>query len=106
MIVNEQIKAEKSFQLIRNTFPIGDDFDPSMDHPFDHLHAKLTEIVKHLLDREFNQLLMILYRIDVSEEKVKNILELSPPDSLASDLAQAILDRQRQKVELRMKYST
>jgi hypothetical protein len=102
--VNEKLKAEKSYQLIRKDFEIGDDFDASIDNPFDQLLSRLTQIIKHLLDQDFSQLLIILYRIDVPESKVKRMLEISPPEELASDIAQAIIERQLQKVELRMKY--
>ena len=39
------------------------------------------------------------------EEKLKKILNESDPDYLASDLAHALWTRQKQKVEIRRRYS-
>jgi hypothetical protein len=41
----------------------------------------------------------------LSENTLKKILSESPPEQLASDLAQALWDRQKQKIVLRRRYS-
>ena len=58
-----------------------------------------------MLDREFERLLQICYRIDLGEEKLKRILHESEPDQVALDLAQALWLRQKQKVQIRKRYS-
>ncbi len=58
-----------------------------------------------MLDREFERLLQICYRIDLGEEKLKKILHESEPDHVAPDLARALWNRQKQKVEIRKRYS-
>jgi hypothetical protein len=42
----------------------------------------------------------------LSENKLKKILSESPPEQLASDLAQALWERQKQKIVLRRRYSS
>lgn len=104
--MNEQELAYKSFELIKRDFGLEEQFEAEEDKPFDRLHDVLTRIVKYLLDKDFSTLMTALYRIDVSEEKVKEILELSHPSQLASNLASAIILREKQKIETRIKYST
>lgn len=65
----------------------------------------LTKAISQLMDRNFERLLQICYRIDLSEKKLKEILHESEPEKVASDLAQALWERQKQKVEIRRKYS-
>lgn len=64
----------------------------------------LTPVIRKMLDQSFEQLIHILYRIDLSESKVVELLERSAPDRLATLLTEAIVDRQLEKVSLREKY--
>ncbi|MDX5480001.1 hypothetical protein [Fontibacter flavus] len=68
------------------------------------VHA-LTPVISRMLDREFERLLNICYRIDLGESKLKKILHESDPEHIAADLARALVKRQIQKIEIRQKYS-
>ena len=68
------------------------------------LISELTPVVRKMLDQSFEQLIHILYRIDLSESKVVELIEKSAPDRLAELLTEAIVDRQLEKIELREKY--
>ena len=61
--------------------------------------------INYLLDKDFQRLLLSLYRIDVSEEKVKSILAESEPGDLAEKITDLIIERQLKKLEIRKKYS-
>jgi vacuolar-type H+-ATPase catalytic subunit A/Vma1 len=65
----------------------------------------LTPIIHHMLDRDFERLLQVCYRIDLGEKKLQKILHDSTPDQLAKDLAVAIVARQKMKIEIRRRYS-
>jgi hypothetical protein len=65
----------------------------------------LTPVVSNMLDRDFEKLLNICYRIDLGEKKLKYILHESQPENMAQDLATALVKRQIQKIEIRQKYS-
>lgn len=65
----------------------------------------LTPLIKTMLDRDFEKLLQICYRVDLGEDKLKTILHKSDPETLASDLARALVARQILKAEIRRKYS-
>jgi hypothetical protein len=69
------------------------------------LVSLLTPLVKTMLDRDFEKLLQICYRVDLGEEKLKTILHKSDPETLASDLSGALVARQILKAEIRRKYS-
>ncbi|EOZ92341.1 hypothetical protein A33Q_4434 [Indibacter alkaliphilus LW1] len=77
----------------------------------DHIDEKqLTEVlskaISRLLDRDFERLLQICYRIDIGEKDLKRILNESKPENISRDLAQAFIARQRKKIEIRRKYSS
>lgn len=62
----------------------------------------LTKLIRHLLDNDFERLLNGLYRIDVSEEKVK--VAMATTDDVAENIALLIIEREMQKVATREKY--
>ncbi|RZS94849.1 hypothetical protein [Cecembia calidifontis] len=64
----------------------------------------LTPVIKQMLDRDFERLLQICYRIDLGEQVLKKILHESDPDQMANDLSRALVKRQVQKIEIRKKY--
>jgi len=67
--------------------------------------AILAKAISQLMDRNLERLLQICYRIDLSENKLKQILHESEPDQVATDLAKALWERQKLKVEIRRRYS-
>lgn len=64
----------------------------------------LSPLISQMLDRDFERLLQICYRIDLGENVLRKILHESEPDLMAFDLAQALFKRQVQKIEIRRKY--
>ncbi|SFA90293.1 hypothetical protein [Algoriphagus aquimarinus] len=91
-----------TFSLLRKDFEL-----PEVTSEFDEEKAvlTLTKVIAYMLDREFERLLQICYRIDLGEEKLKKILHVSEPDQVAPDLARALWNRQKQKIEIRKRYS-
>lgn len=64
----------------------------------------LYEAVSNYLQRDFNGLVQILYRMDVSEEKLRNSLQTMPGTDAAHIIATLMLERQVAKVKARMQY--
>jgi hypothetical protein len=84
------------------------DFElPELAESFDEDQAiiMLSKAISQLLDRDFERLLQICYRIDLGEEKLKKILHESEPDSVSLDLAKSLWERQKLKIEIRKRYS-
>ncbi|WP_258103708.1 hypothetical protein [Marinoscillum sp. MHG1-6] len=103
--MNEERLLVSSVQLIQGHFELNvsetaqiKDFKKL----FDLVHAE----VKQLLNRDFSGLLNILYRIDVPEIKVKEILTHSDPELISYDLTEAIITRFREKAITRIRYSS
>lgn len=94
--------TEETYALVTQELPL-----PALQEGFDEAKAVslLTQAVRQLLDQNLERLLQICYRIDLSENTLKKILSESPPEQLASDLAQALWERQKQKIVLRRRYS-
>ncbi len=70
------------------------------------LKRKLSDIVSHLLDHDFEKLLFILYRIDVDEEKAKALLSRHTPDQAPDILADLIIQRQQKKDEVKKQFES
>lgn len=96
-------------QFIQDTFHlIKKDFDIESKHQLnaeEQLVALLIPIVRQMLNRDFERLLQICYRIDLGENQLKEILYHSNPENIAQELSQAIIQRQMKKIEIRKKYS-
>ena len=94
--------AEETFALVTQELALTE-----LREEFDEQKALglLTQAVRQLLDKNLERFLQICYRVDLSENTLKKILAESPPEQLASDLAQALWDRQKQKIVLSRCYS-
>ena len=66
------------------------------------LIAYINECIKH----DFNKLVQLLYRIDVSEEKLKSILQLNPNEDAAKLISAVIIERLAATKAARASFST
>lgn len=67
---------------------------------------KLVRYLDNLILFDFNKLLNILYRVDVSEKKVKKALSKNRNNIPAGQIiANLLIEREKQKIKLRAKYS-
>lgn len=98
--------AKESVQLIKKDFLLEEEIELAGDQPFDRLKYELTRIISYLLNTDMPRLMNAMYRIDISESRFAEILQSAPPDEVASQLADAIIAREKQKVKLRRKYSS
>lgn len=80
------------------------DFEVNTAQNEEELRATLVKAFAYLLDHDFNLLLTILYRTDVDEEKLKKLLVDHANLPSADVIADAYLERQKQKVYWRKKY--
>lgn len=98
----ENSQLSDTFSLLAKDFSL-----PDLTKGFEEAKAIeiLSKAISQLLDRDFERLLQICYRIDLGENRLKKILHEAKPDQVASDLAKALWERQKQKVEIRRRYS-
>lgn len=73
----------------------------------DSLHEmrpKLIVLINELINKDFQLLVQLLYRIDVNEKKIRLYLNEKPNEDSANVLADLIIERQLQKIETRKKF--
>ena len=80
--MDEVTLLRHSYQLIRKDFGLEESWD------FEDL----------------NRLLNALYRIDIPENRVKDLLQHSKQGEIARNVAKAIIEREKQKVITRQQY--
>jgi hypothetical protein len=69
------------------------------------LRLKMVQAFTYLLDNDISRMMNILYRADVDEEKLKSLLISVSELPSAEVIADAYIQRQKQKVETWKKYS-
>ena len=70
------------------------------------LENYLAVFINELIDKDFNKLVNLLYRIDISEQKLKIALQNEDKTiSSSKTIAKLIIERQLQKLEFRKKFS-
>lgn len=62
---------------------------------------QLIEKINELLIADFGKLVNILYRIDVSETKLKQLLKDKPGEDAATIIATLMVERQAEKIKSR-----
>jgi len=70
-----------------------------------HLREVLIKTFEYLVEDDFPKLLQVLYRADVDQYKLKDLLENTEGKSTAEIIADAYIERQKAKVETWTKYS-
>ena len=71
----------------------------------EELIQQLSQIVDSLINQNFERFLSLMYRMDVSEKKLKEILSIEEPQSINRKIAELILLRQEEKIFWREKYN-
>jgi len=72
---------------------------------FTVLEEQLADYVNNLILKDFEKLVSLLYRIDVSEAKLKHLLHLYANENAGRIIAQLIIERQLQKIKSREAFS-
>jgi hypothetical protein len=65
------------------------------------LQLRVQEKVNELIVHDFGKLVNILYRIDVSEQKLKQVLQSNDNKDAAAIIAGLIIERQIEKIKSR-----
>ncbi|HMK17974.1 MAG TPA: hypothetical protein VK492_07245 [Chitinophagaceae bacterium] len=72
--------------------------------PFDLLKERLSTHINFLIQSNFQKLVSILYRVDVSESKLKHLLKENQGFDTANIITDLIIERELQKIRSRQKY--
>ena len=71
---------------------------------FKKLYEELVAHINHMLQHDFDSVLGILYRIDVSEARLRYMLQSNPDTDAATLIANLIIERQWQKIKTRQAF--
>ena len=71
----------------------------------DELQIQLSAHINQLIQTDFEKLIYLLYRIDVSEPKLKQLLQQHPEEDAGKIIAALIIDRQLEKIKTRQQFS-
>ena len=84
---------------------INKDFEVSDGLSEESLRELMVNSFAYLIEEDFSKLLQILYRADVDQYKLKELLESNGDQSSAEVIADAYIARQKAKIETWKKYS-
>ncbi|MES2418595.1 MAG: hypothetical protein V4541_10450 [Bacteroidota bacterium] len=84
---------------------IGKDFDLSDNLSENELRAVMIKAFEYLIEADFPKLIQILYKADVDQYKLKELLANNTEQGAAEVIADAYIARQQAKVETWKKYS-
>lgn len=72
---------------------------------YEQLEAALAEKLEYLISTDFQQFVLLLYKVDVAEGKVRLILESDLTPAVYRKIAALLIDRQQEKIVSRKTYS-
>src|SRR4051794_35703034 len=96
IIAQNQIIAEVIVELQNFQLTL-----PAQIISFEELKKTLSELINHLITNDFSRLISILYRLDISEKKLKELLKTTTNKSAGDIIAEMIIDRQIEKIKIR-----
>ncbi len=65
----------------------------------DQLKNIIARVINPLIINNFNKLISILYRMDINEAKLRQLLHENPAEDAGTILAELIIERQLQKLK-------
>ncbi|HET9056682.1 MAG TPA: hypothetical protein VFN30_07535 [Chitinophagaceae bacterium] len=71
---------------------------------FEELEEKLSAYINHLINTNFQHLIFILYKIDISETKLKQLIRENTTENAGKIIARLIIERQNQKIEYKKQF--
>jgi hypothetical protein len=88
-------------KLLNNELPV----EIAAQRSYAEIHTQLSEYINKLIKDDFEKLVSYLYRIDVSEQKLKSLLQQNPGEDAGNIIATLIIERQQQKIKTRQQFS-
>ena len=70
----------------------------------EELQNLLSEQIQHLMVHDREQLWSLFYRLDITDESLRFVLNNTPSEQQSIALAQLVLDRRKKRMETKLKY--
>jgi hypothetical protein len=71
---------------------------------FDELKEKLDLYFNDLIQHDFYKLLNLMYRVDISEDKLRQILDKNPDENAGKQISMLVIERLSQKIRSRKEF--
>ncbi|MBC7872695.1 MAG: hypothetical protein H7Y01_01795 [Ferruginibacter sp.] len=71
----------------------------------EELKEKLAAHINHLINHDFEKLVYYLYRIDVNETSMRDLLEQEKGENAPGLIAELIIERHLQKIKSRQQFN-
>lgn len=94
--------------------PVSKDLIPALNHSLElslpgsisleELKGKLTLHINYLINHDFEKLVSLLYRIDVSEPRLRKLLNQTEGKGAAALITDLIIERQLEKIKSRQQF--
>ncbi len=94
LVIKDLQMAETDIEFVQNT------------EAWEELHCKLSFVIRHLLQHDFERLLQAMYRIDVSEIKFREAMQNPDLNSVANQITDLVLQRESEKAYFRELYQS
>ena len=94
-MVKDELLGEVVDELIKYQFEIIIKIES-----FFQLQKVLSEQINFLITNNFSSLIAVLYRLDISEKKLRNLLANNTDKNAGDIIADLIIERQLLKIEL------
>jgi len=95
------MKTGELIRLLNSELPVNFGDEESYEEIKSHLAAYLDNLIQN----DFDKLIMYLYRIDVSEQKLKRLLHENQEEDASDIIAALIIERQLQKITFRKNFT-
>ena len=76
------------------------------EKPSVELKSQLIFFINELINKDFNALIQLLYRVDVNEKKLKSILKQHQDVDASVLIADLIVERQLQKIATKKQFKS
>lgn len=103
-VQHDAFRRKIAEQLAKDLYPWFNQEVPEIPDA-DWIVRTLLAGVEELISRQRSSLGQALYRIDISEKKISELMALTGPNDRVRVLAEQILEREAKKVWMRMHYS-
>jgi hypothetical protein len=91
-------------ELVIRDFSLEEKRDALISNDMQEFRGKLRNLINHMLDNDFERLLVAMYRLDINEHRFKMALSDLNTLNVAQDIADLVIEREMQKVLTRRKY--
>jgi hypothetical protein len=68
------------------------------------IRERLSVLIAHLIEHNFEKLCQAMYRLDVSEAKFHRVMNEMPFDEIPLSIADLVIEREMEKIATRIKY--